>query len=259
MAVRLICLDADGTLLRRDLSVSYASKAAIARAQARGVAVIMATGRLHAQGALLAAEAGLHGPLISANGGLVKEPGTGRTLLSQPVSMRDTREILALVRELGLDCELFQVDRLYATRPVFGEERGVAVVPLAEWDPVHAGRPPEKLVLGHAERERVDRAAAWLALAVPGVQAARKGPDKLLVNAAGVNKGTALLAVARHLGVAPAEVMAVGDGLTDLPMFRVAGLAVAVGDAPPALRAAAHRCLDAGPDDAVALAIGQVL
>lgn len=257
MRIRLICLDADGTLLRPNLSVAHASRAAIARAQARGVSVLMATGRVHAQGAALAAEAGLYGPLVSANGGLVREPETGRTLLSRPLAMRDARAILDMARELRMACELFQVDRLYANRPVFGPDPGVPVFPLAEWDPVHAGRPPEKLVLGHPDRQALDRAAAWLALEVPGVRVARKGPDKLLINAAGVDKGAALLAVARHLRVLPGEVMAVGDGLTDLPMFAVAGLAVATGAAPAVVRQAAHHVLGGGPEDTVALAIAR--
>jgi 3-deoxy-D-manno-octulosonate 8-phosphate phosphatase (KDO 8-P phosphatase) len=44
----------------------------------------------------------------------------------------------------------------------------------------------------------------------------------------------------RETGRAPAEVCAIGDDLPDLPVFRHVGLGVAVADACPDLRAAAH-------------------
>ncbi len=54
------------------------------------------------------------------------------------------------------------------------------------------------------------------------------------------DKGAALERLARHLGLAPAAIAAVGDDLADLPMLRAAGLAVAVANARPEVRAAAH-------------------
>jgi 5-amino-6-(5-phospho-D-ribitylamino)uracil phosphatase len=45
---------------------------------------------------------------------------------------------------------------------------------------------------------------------------------------------------ADHLGVPLAEVMAIGDAANDESMFRVAGTAVAMGQAPAALRELAH-------------------
>lgn len=44
----------------------------------------------------------------------------------------------------------------------------------------------------------------------------------------------------RTLGIAPDEAAAVGDELVDLPLFHRVGLAVAVADAVPEVRAAAH-------------------
>jgi len=43
-------------------------------------------------------------------------------------------------------------------------------------------------------------------------------------------KGEELIRFARQVGVTPAEVIAVGDGTSDIPMFDAAGLAVGFGD-----------------------------
>jgi hydroxymethylpyrimidine pyrophosphatase-like HAD family hydrolase len=52
----------------------------------------------------------------------------------------------------------------------------------------------------------------------------------------GVNKGVAVRTVAERLGVAREEIVAVGDNLNDLAMLEYAGLGVAMGNAPEALR-----------------------
>jgi len=54
------------------------------------------------------------------------------------------------------------------------------------------------------------------------------------------DKVTVLEELCRTLSLAPEEVAAVGDELVDLPLFHRVGLAVAVADAVPEVRAAAH-------------------
>ena len=51
-----------------------------------------------------------------------------------------------------------------------------------------------------------------------------------------VSKGIALNALASFLGIATEEVMAVGDGLNDIPLLETAGLAVAMGNAFPEVK-----------------------
>jgi hydroxymethylpyrimidine pyrophosphatase-like HAD family hydrolase len=54
-----------------------------------------------------------------------------------------------------------------------------------------------------------------------------------------VDKGVALRFVCEHYGIAPANVMAVGDAPNDLPMFDYAGLSVAMENGWSAVRKAA--------------------
>lgn len=54
------------------------------------------------------------------------------------------------------------------------------------------------------------------------------------------DKGAALDVLLRELGVGDAEVGCVGDDTPDVPLFRRAGLAIAVADAHPSAKAAAH-------------------
>jgi len=47
-----------------------------------------------------------------------------------------------------------------------------------------------------------------------------------------VSKGTALVALASHLGISLSEVIAIGDGTNDIPLLSCAGLAIAMDNAP---------------------------
>ena len=65
------------------------------------------------------------------------------------------------------------------------------------------------------------------------------------MGAPGVSKGRALGALASHLGVALDEVIAIGDGSNDVPLLSLAGVAVAMGNAPEEGKAVAdHVTLD---------------
>ncbi len=65
------------------------------------------------------------------------------------------------------------------------------------------------------------------------------------IRASGPTKGTALEWIAEHHGIAPEEVVAVGDWYNDLAMFQAAGLACAMGQTPDAVKSVADRVLDA--------------
>ncbi len=66
----------------------------------------------------------------------------------------------------------------------------------------------------------------------------------------GPAKATAVASLAARLGVARADVVAVGDGANDRHMLQAAGLGIAY-HAKPALREVAHCCIDYGGLDAI--------
>jgi len=73
------------------------------------------------------------------------------------------------------------------------------------------------------------------------------------------NKGEAALAIAALLGVAPAAMACIGDMPNDLPMFAVAGLAIAMGNAPPEVQAQAALIVAGNDDDGWAQAVARLL
>lgn len=56
------------------------------------------------------------------------------------------------------------------------------------------------------------------------------------VFAKGASKGTALSALAAHLGIRKEEIACIGDGENDLSMFNASGLKIAMGNSVPELK-----------------------
>jgi hydroxymethylpyrimidine pyrophosphatase-like HAD family hydrolase len=67
----------------------------------------------------------------------------------------------------------------------------------------------------------------------------------MVVRAAGYSKGTALVWLARHYGVRPEEVVAVGDWFNDVPMFQAAGRSFVMAQAPESVKETATDRLNA--------------
>jgi len=71
-----------------------------------------------------------------------------------------------------------------------------------------------------------------------------------------VNKRLAVSYLAEEImGVRPENVMAIGDDFTDIEMLRYAGIGVAMGHAPPAVKASADWVTTTVEEDGVAAAV----
>ena len=98
-------------------------------------------------------------------------------------------------------------------------------------------RPRSGKVL-HVLRQRGDRAGSPPRFrALPGVEAVQGAPDNVEVTAQGVDKGTALLALADMLGIPREATLAIGDSDNDRAMLARAGVAAVMANALPEIRA----------------------
>ena len=113
--IRLIALDMDDTLLRPDLTISPACYSLLREAMARGIKVILASGRMYQSVQLYAEQLGLSGmPLITYNGALVRFAGYGETIFHSPLQIEPARELILSLRETGC------ISMLYQRRVVYG-------------------------------------------------------------------------------------------------------------------------------------------
>ena len=74
-----------------------------------------------------------------------------------------------------------------------------------------------------------------------------------------VSKVNALKAIATDLGIAPAEIVAIGDNHNDIGMIRYAGLGIAMGNAHDEVKAAADLVTLSNAEEGVAVVIEKLI
>jgi HAD superfamily hydrolase (TIGR01484 family) len=73
------------------------------------------------------------------------------------------------------------------------------------------------------------------------------------------NKGTALQFLARHLSIPMERVLAIGDSPNDISMLKVAGMAVAMGNARDADREVAHQIAPTNDEEGVSWVLRELV
>jgi len=263
-AVRLLALDLDGTVLTPDLRMSQRTVTAVAAAQARGVRVVIATGRMYRSTLRYGQMLHLPGPLICYQGGYIREmparDGTpGELLVHRQMPAEAARAAIAWSRDHGLDPHLNIGDRLLIGRGpevTSDYERMAGVGPEYVSDLIAAIDGPVTKVLAVGAPGLPDEVLAAARLMFDGrLEATVSHPEYLEFTPLGVTKGSGVAFLADRLGIPMSAVMAVGDQSNDLEMLRDAGLGVAMGDAPAGVRAAADEVTGTVADDGAAEAI----
>ena len=236
-AVRAVAMDLDGTVLDETFQPSPRTAEAVARAEASGIACLIATGRMFVSARRVAEKLGIQRPLVCYQGALVADPVTGEVLVHRPIEASLAREIISAMPEeharrsnLYVDDELYVWEENEATLR-YAQVAGVplhVVGDLASW----IERPTTKIVtVGTPETMDVLRDAMQPRF---GSRAfvAKSLPYFLEFAAPGVSKASGLALLADLIGFTAEQAIAVGDAENDREMLEWArwGLAVANAD-----------------------------
>lgn len=258
--IRLVALDLDGTLISSKLDVSIVVKNAIARARDAGVEFTMATGRMFVAARPFAQAIGIDGPIVCYQGAATYVVATAERLSHVPLPVDVGETVFARAAQDGVRALGYFEDTLYTE---VDDRYTQAYTRLARVEPHVVGpltrffrdRPTTKINCV-TDAEVAGAYAETLKDFLGGrAYVTRSQPDFVEVIDPSVDKGRALAAVAQYYGVALHETMAVGDSWNDVPLLSSAGLAVAMGTAPPELRAQADAVVAGVEDDGVAEAI----
>jgi Cof subfamily protein (haloacid dehalogenase superfamily) len=243
----VVC-DVDGTLIGPQAHATDEVVAAVLRAQAAGLRVGLATGRMRDAASPLIAQLHAVGPHVLHNGAEVHDGE--HPVASWAVAPAQVDALLAVAGDRDdAYLEVYTEDRYLVSS---WDERA-----RAHWDIL--GRDPDGVVERAADLGATPVLKATFAVFDPagvgavidaitatgllaGPAGSPRTPQLHYVNATDprADKGRALAAAAAHLGIAMTETVAIGDAQNDLSMLAVAGTAIAMGQAPAEVLEAAH-------------------
>jgi Cof subfamily protein (haloacid dehalogenase superfamily) len=265
MAFRLISLDLDGTLLDRAGRISPANREALERASARGIRILINSGRVLPAAESCVAELSSISLVAGCNGAIMRDSSSGRIIHRAPMGRR---ELEAVMPELEAAKVFFCV---YGASDMFLTEAAATRMPgpvpfalgaacrrfvandvLAELE--RRGTEAYKVSIQGLQAPEAEGLRARLS-AFGGIELSSSSPSNLEIGAEGVNKGGALDLARELYALGREETLAIGDSENDLPMLAAAGLSVAMGNAEARVIAAASRVTASNELDGVAAAI----
>lgn len=263
--IRMIALDLDGTTLRTDKTVGPRTIKALRAAHAKGVEVVLASGRMTPAMEDTARRLEIDCCIVSYNGAAVcGRVSKGRPrLIHQPLSAAIARELYAYARANRYQANFYHED-------VIISEDAPHLLPYVEIYRSRTGSPfnlvknledylhhsPTKFLLVMEPEIRPKVEAELRPRFGSLATIIRTDPEYLEFLDPNVNKGSGVAKLAEILGIEMRSVMAMGDGENDVPMLQAAGWGVAVANANSHCRAVAKAFTQNDHDnDAVAEAV----
>lgn len=252
MAVKLIVSDIDGTLVGKSGKLSQALIGTLRELKKRGVIVALASGRTFYGARVVALEAGLNCPIISANGGRcdMDTDGAGEPLYEDTLDRETSLFIYETLRNAGCFMTSYVGKKIYALNEingygsagvkrseVFGENLGHIILDDEERFFREGTVSPYKYEAYTDDEALMDKIRRIFLERKLSVSSAF--PYNLEILSAGGGKARAVKSLARKLNIALSEVMTMGDGSNDLGMLEIAGYPVAMGNAVEVLKNAA--------------------
>jgi Cof subfamily protein (haloacid dehalogenase superfamily) len=247
MTARLVALDLDGTLLTDDSELPAGHERAVRELLASGIAVALVTGRPLLTTRWVHDRLGLRTPLVCFNGAWVGHPHA-EPLAASDLAEADVRELVAeLAAEEGAICCYPRADRWVMDREIaltarwrerYGAPIEIDPGRIADW------RGPSCKLMYVGDPRDLALIAARVRARFPGrFHVVVSQCDRFEVSRAGITKAWGLERLAAAIGVARADVWAVGDADNDREMVAWAGHGCAMGHAPASLRDLARHLL----------------
>jgi Cof subfamily protein (haloacid dehalogenase superfamily) len=259
---KLVATDVDGTLIDQAEQVSPRTRSVVKALVDDGVHFVLATGRPPRWIDPVVAGLGFAPLCVCGNGAVVYDSASDRILHSNSLDVDNLAWLAELAERVLPGCGL-AAERV-------GETAHDAATPQFVSSPEyqHAWLNPDDTQV--ARREVIAAPAIKMLIRLPGARSADMrvalephlgqradltySTDNGLIelSAPGVTKASGLAMVADRLVIAPRDIIAFGDMPNDVPMLRLAGHGVAMGNAHPEALAAADEITGTNAEDGVA-------
>jgi Cof subfamily protein (haloacid dehalogenase superfamily) len=261
MGYRLIAVDIDGTLLDSKNNITGVTKDAIKRAVKSGIIFTISTGRPIQAVEYINRELSLDVPFITYNGAMVVMGRSGKILYEQGMNTGDAEKIYNLGIKYDTSVMLWAENRLYVNRL---DDRAQKYGEQANTKPVLIKGIHEILkygvtkILWYDEVETINifnqEAGKYLS---ENINYHTSKPFYLEFVDKKASKGIALKKIGEHYHISHEAMIAVGDGFNDISMIKYAGLGVAMGNAPDAVKQQADYITLSNDEDGLAHVINK--
>ncbi|SDJ04380.1 Cof-type HAD-IIB family hydrolase [Natribacillus halophilus] len=282
--MKLVAIDMDGTLLHTEKEISDYTIAVIQHLQREGHSFVIATGRTLQDAKDIVTKANIPADgYICANGGIIADRD-GYILSEKHLDLHAATRMASWLHTRQFYFHLATSDGLYTTDDAYqfflddlneyarmkndGGKMAAVIRDQADRQLNNLGL---KLLPATADIPSYNFTAyKFLVLSLfpeklNAIRTAWETDDQISITSSGTDnielmpfdaaKGSGLTFMAKQLGIAMENTIAIGDNYNDLSMFETAGLSIAMGNAAPEVKTYAHMETAENDEDGVAKAI----
>ena len=271
MAIKLILLDLDGTLLTSDKQISPANYAALEQCAANGIHIVPSTGRIYSGMPRVVRDLPFVRYVVAVNGAQIYDAKEDKILCREEIDLETAFRVFAELDQLPViyDCYMggsgYDDAAMYERVDEFISDPRVNAMVKDTRQPVpdlraflrEQGCSIQKIQMFFKDMDRRAVELERLPKIFPDLAVTSSITNNIEFNAKNANKGQALRFLCEHLGLDVSESMSFGDGSNDLSMIEAAGTGVAMANADPILLKVADYVTDTNDNDGVAKAIAK--
>lgn len=267
MAVKLIAMDLDGTLMAPDhITVTDKTKAALEKAHNMGIKTVIATGRTLSVIHNVLEQVPFIDYVIYSNGAVVYDRCKGENIYTNFMSADTVEKVVDILESYPVYYELYAngESNTQESKAVFFKNKDLpaefldfymqSLVNHDNLSEFAKNNDIEKINLFYFDGEFYDEIRDKL-FAIENIDRTSPVSGDIEMTFKGVNKGVALDNMCKELCFTPDEVMSFGDADNDIEMLQFAGYGIAMGNASEDCKAAAKYETLSNGEDGIAAAI----
>ncbi len=238
--IKMVATDIDGTILKYDF-VNFTSevKKCIKFLRDKGIKVVLATGRMHKAAQFLADELGIDTPIISYQGGFIKDKA-GKVYYRKDLDSSVAKEIIKWARENKVHINLYMNDVLYVENDNeivkrYTNERLINYE-VCNFDNLEIKGVNKILAIKFDDADTVTEWLNYLKNKYPNLYIVKSTPYFCEISDKEATKSRAVEFLCREWGIKKEEVLAIGDQNNDIELLKSGGIKVAMGNATEELK-----------------------
>ena len=256
--IKMVATDIDGTILGNNFEFSPAVINCIKDLTNKGIKVVLVTGRMHLAALKLAKKLNITTPIVSYQGGLIKEQN-GNTLYEKTLNPERAKEVIKWAKGNNIHINLYMDDYLYVENDNIAIKRytGERFIPyeVCNFDDLEIKNVNKILAIDFENPDKVTGWVEYLKKQMPELYIVKSTPYFCEVSSPEAKKSCAVEFLSKYYNIKKEEILSIGDQDNDIELLKAGGIAVAMGNASKKLKACADYITDSIDNDGFVKAI----
>ena len=250
--IKMVATDIDGTILGNNFEFSQGVIDCIQKLNDKNIKVVLVTGRMHLSALKLAKKLKLKTPIVSYQGGLIKEQN-GNTLYQKNLDETRAKQVIQWAKKNNAHINLYIDDVLYVENDDIAIKRytGERYIPyeVCSFDNLEIKNVNKILAIDFDNPEKVSGWVQVLRQLMPELYIVKSTPHFCEISNPEAKKSCAVEFLQSYWKLRKEEILCIGDQNNDIELLKAAGIAVAMGNGTEELKKNAHFITDTIDND----------